>query len=497
MSIRHLLTGALALAAACSNSPSQPQLQFSDVRVSALLNAPGDAACIEVVAASPSRTVSSTFDVVAGQPTDGLVMSGIPTGNVLFSGLAFNAACASVTSATVATWVADNVSVKVSKGAAAAVHLSFHGNASATVGADFTGDDYTVTTIAGVGGTQGNTDGVGAGALFAGPNGAALSADGNTLYVDDRNTDPVTGAALGMTIRAVDLATGKVTTLAGSPTAVGTDDGPGASARFSRLFSVALSGSNLLIADRCAIRSMSTVAPYSVTTLVGTRNATNPAVWNCSPATTPLSTTDYDLAVRGSNVYVADSGHALVQKVDFSVSPPAITTVAGITDTAGFVDGPVATAEFAGPTGLVFPFVGDNIFYVIDEDLGSGGSTFTNVIRRVALSANSVTTVAGGTQSSVVSVDGIGTQARFGQPRRSVSDGNNLFIGDWSSVRRMDLATGAVITLAGDGTTSGFADGVGTAARFNAAFGIARDPRTGVLYIADQGNFAIRKLTPP
>ena len=54
-----------------------------------------------------------------------------------------------------------------------------------------------------------------------------------------------------------------------------------------------------------------------------------------------------------------------------------------------------------------------------------------------------------------------------------------------------------VVTIAGDMTTSGSADGVGGAARFNAAFGITRDSRNGTLYVADQGNFAIRKVTPP
>ncbi len=54
-----------------------------------------------------------------------------------------------------------------------------------------------------------------------------------------------------------------------------------------------------------------------------------------------------------------------------------------------------------------------------------------------------------------------------------------------------------VVTIAGDMTTPGFADGVAGAARFNAAFGITRDSRNGVLYVADQGNFAIRKVTPP
>ena len=89
------------------------------------------------------------------------------------------------------------------------------------------------------------------------------------------------------------------------------------------------------------------------------------------------------------------------------------------------------------------------------------------------------------------------SSAKSAQPRRAVSDGTSLFIGDAFSVRRLDLNTNAVVTIAGDMTTSGFADGLGGAARFNAAFGVARDGRKGTIYIADQGNFAIRKLTPP
>src|SRR5712691_11350782 len=79
-----------------------------------------------------------------------------------------------------------------------------------------------------------------------------------------------------------------------------------ASARFSRTFSVVLSGNNLLIADRCAIRSMSTTPPFNVTTLVGTRLATDPNRWDCSPGVSTLGDQDLDLAVRGTDVYVAD-----------------------------------------------------------------------------------------------------------------------------------------------------------------------------------------------
>ncbi len=267
-----------------------------------------------------------------------------------------------------------------------------------------------------------------------------------------------------------------------------------ASARFSRLFSVALSGNNLLIADRCAIRSMSTTAPFNVTTLVGTR-AANPNLWDCGPAASTLGDQDLDLAVRGTDVYAADSTHLAVWKIALASTPPAISLVAGVRDSPGSDDGALAGAHFVGPTGLVFPFVGDDPFYLIDDNI-----MITNgygLVRRISLFEDSVTTVAGAPQIGFVSTDGLGTQALFAQPRRAVSDGTSLFIGDVFSVRRMDLATNAVVTIAGDMTTSGFADGLGGAARFNAAFGIARDGRNGNMYVADQGNFAIRKLTPP
>jgi hypothetical protein len=493
MTIRFLaaLSGA-ALACACSGS-NPKMLPSSTVQVAALFTTPGGVICIKLVASNAMRSTSKTFSVTPGQSTVSLTMTGIPTGNVMFSGQAFNIACGFIDSSVVPTWVADDVTATVNANTAASVQLKFRGNGTANVGGNFVGDNYTVTTIAGAG-TQGSAAAPARSALFEGPNGLALSADGTTLFVDDRNFDPVTFATVGMTIRSVDTTTGQVTTLAGSATQSGTADGPGANARFSRLFAVALSGTNLLIADRCAIRSMSTSAPYTVTTLVGIRSTTNPNLWDCRPAVSVLSGSDLDIAVRGSNVYAADNGHSVVQKISLTSSPPTFTLVAGIPDVPGSDDGTIATAHFQGPTGLVFPFVGDDPFYLID-------TTFTGfiygLVRRISPLEDSVLTVAGAPQTTFVSTDGLGTHALFAQPRRAVSDGSNLYIGDAFSVRRLDVATTAVVTIAGDMTSSGFADGVGGAARFNAAFGIARDSRNGVIYIADQGNFAIRKLTPP
>ena len=64
--------------------------------------------------------------------------------------------------------------------------------------------------------------------------------------------------------------------------------------------------------------------------------------------------------------------------------------------------------------------------------------------------------------------------------------------GDNNRIRRIDR-DGTVTTLAG--FSEGFADGEGTAARFDTPSGLALD-RTGNVYVADTGNHAIRKITP-
>ena len=108
--------------------------------------------------------------------------------------------------------------------------------------------------------------------------------------------------------------------------------------------------------------------------------------------------------------------------------------------------------------------------------------------------AGDVTTFAG---SGVIgSADGVGTAATFKYPDGAVFDlQNNLFISDQSNHKiRKITPDGNVSTFAGTGTI-GSANGVGTAASFYYPAGMAVDAADN-LYVADYGNNKIRKITP-
>ncbi|MGE0587589.1 MAG: IPT/TIG domain-containing protein [Cyclobacteriaceae bacterium] len=160
-----------------------------------------------------------------------------------------------------------------------------------------------------------------------------------------------------------------------------------------------------------------------------------------------------------------------------------VTTYAG-DGTLGFANGPALEAKFNFPSGLVFDQT-DNL-YICDRDI--------NLIRKLDVNTGLVSTHAG--SGSSASSDGNGLSASFARPDGITIDAEgNLIVTEFLSgnIRKV-TPDQAVTTIAGNGI-SGFAEGVGSAAQFNAPYGIAINAQ-GIVFVGDVGNNRIRRVTP-
>jgi sugar lactone lactonase YvrE len=115
-----------------------------------------------------------------------------------------------------------------------------------------------------------------------------------------------------------------------------------------------------------------------------------------------------------------------------------------------------------------------------------------NMIRKIT-SAGVVTTLAGSSTTSG-SADGTGTAASFNNPMGvAVDSSGNVYVADGNNMIRKITSAGVVTTLAGT-IAGGSANGTGTAASFNNPTGVAVDS-SGNVYVADCSNFMIREIT--
>ena len=175
------------------------------------------------------------------------------------------------------------------------------------------------------------------------------------------------------------------------------------------------------------------------------------------------------------NVFVADAGNRIRR-----IGPDGqVSTFAGAS--AGFADGLGAAAAFDTPSALAIDRLGN--LYVAD--------TGNNAIRKVAPDG-SVSTLAGGGEPGYL--DGVGRAARFNGPVGvAVDREGNVYVADTYNDRIRRIARdGTVTTVAGSGTP-GSLDGPGAAAAFDTPSAIVVD-RHGVLFVADTGNDAIRRI---
>ena len=304
-----------------------------------------------------------------------------------------------------------------------------------------------VTTLAGS--TNGFADGTGAAAQFFSPDGIAVTTDG-TIFVADRDNNR---------IRKI-TTTGVVTTLAGSTQ--GFADGTGTAAQFyaPRGLAVDVAG-NVYVADTQNNRIRKITPAGVVTTLAGSTNGFADGTGTAAKFNWPQGVT----VDATGNVFVADTGNIRIRKI---TATGVVTTFAG--NTVGTADGIGTAAQFNSPQGLAIDGVGT--IFVADS--------YNNRIRKIT-ATGVVTTLTG-------------TVGQFYYPHSlAVATDGTIFVADTDNYRiRKITTTGEITTFAGG--TGGFADGTGTAAKFNEPAGIAV-ANDGTIFVADRMNFRIRKIT--
>lgn len=275
-------------------------------------------------------------------------------------------------------------------------------------------------------------------------------------------------------------------TLAGG--APGSANGVNSAAEFNTPTGAAVDAAgNVYAADQGnnLIREISPLGTnWVVTTLAGSGpgslNGSNTAAEFYGPTGVALD--------KAGNLYVADQYNNIIRMIVPSGTNWIVSTIAGTARVTGGGNGLNGAASFSNPTGLAVDGAG-NVF-VADE--------LNNAVRKIAPSGTNwvVTTIAGGSQGAN---DGSNSAAQFFNPTGVAVDANGrVYVADqFNNTIRLITPVGTnwvVTTIAGQ-TISGFANGLGTNALFDAPTGLAVDTN-GNVYVADMFNNALRKLAP-
>lgn len=265
-----------------------------------------------------------------------------------------------------------------------------------------------------------------------------------------------------------------ISTLAGRPS-LG-DNGPATNATVLLPGAVAIDFSgNLYIADTGYNRIRKVDTHGVITTVAGNGHADLLA--NSIPAINAvLYAPEGVVADALGNIFFSDSNGALVRKVD---SKGILTTVAGGGADEPGDGGPAINARLHQPRGLALNSAGSLL--IAD---GSG-----NRVRMVD-ARGIITTVAGNGSPGFTGDGGPAVNASLDQPTGIASDASgNLYVADSSNnrVRRVH-PNGIIVTVAGGGTNSPANGGVATSARLLNPSGVAVDNKGDLIVACSFGD---------
>ena len=186
-----------------------------------------------------------------------------------------------------------------------------------------------------------------------------------------------------------------------------------------------------------------------------------------------------------------------------SIATVALTLLAPLALSAGTIE-TVAGNGQAKNNGDSGKAVESAVGQPFGVEIGPDGALYVTEVqnhrvRRVDLKSGEIKTVAGNGKKGYSGDGGPATEAELNEPYevRFDRDGNMLFVEMQNHlIRKVDRATGKISTIAGIGKAGYSGDGgPATEATFRSPHSIALDDR-GQLYIADIGNHRIRRIDP-
>lgn len=299
---------------------------------------------------------------------------------------------------------------------------------------------------------------------------------GRRLFIADSNHNRVVVA---------DLKTYEVRAIYGSG-AAGFKDGAATTAQFYRPQGLALQGGALYVADteNHAIRAVD-LSSGTVTTLAGTgaqalkRNKGGPGL------DTELNS-PWDLTALGDMLYIAMAGNHQLWTLNLKDPAHPVAPFVG-SGREGLTDGPFADAELAQPSGIITDGKPGGRLYFTDPE--------ASAIRIADLGpAARVDTIIGKGLFDFGDKDGPRADALLQHALGiTLAPDGKLYIADTYNhcIKQVDPAAGTVTTLYGQGKT-GMTDGGPNEALFNEPGGVSY--ADGKLYVADTNNDAIRVI---
>lgn len=384
-----------------------------------------------------------------------------------------------------------------------------------------------VRILAGRTGGSGYADGKGTAARFGYPSGLTADASGN-IYIAD---------AINNVIRRIGP-DGTVQRYAGQRRVSARTDGALADARFEYILDLASDRAGVMyVSEYCAIRR---IANGTVTTFVGGNvcGTVDGAAGQASVHQVTGAVADAD-----GNLYIAERTSNNGQVVRKVTPAGGVSTLAGSLTESGKADGSGAAARFFNigriaidanknlyvadgsairlvtPAGEVSYFAGApesygqtegyrtaaRFGYITGVAFDGRGNLFVSDgqrIARISTIGNVVTAVSSsyGSDGYPISADGAAGVATSGSPAMlaSLPGGGVVFFDTTGYTLRTVTPDATVATVAGGGSLTGFAEGVGGAARFNAYAGYSNAlvlSPNGTMLLADTANRRIRRLS--